>query len=314
MQEQRSSISSFKRFLLRILLPLLCIIVVAGSAFNYLFEKMVIMKSESGEAYKVHRIINEHHPDEIAILGSSRAESGYIPDSLGENFFNYGIRGSKYDVTLFFLEEECKKKKNRPWVILNIDMDGLRTGRFNPGVLIPSAYHPSVKKLLADEYRPYHALQATRFFGHYETYIREYLKMRVLGAKLSNKGASLERLCASKQEFDSLVSERKKTPTAFELDTALLARMNTLIATHPDRYFIFVLAPLHSSCFEKFTNEQEVYSFFDRLNAMRNVHVFNFSKLPLADSMFLNTSHVSYNGAAVFSHLLRDSLIALGVK
>src|SRR6185437_1473174 len=122
MPERNLSISSFKRFLLRILLPFAGIISLAGLVFTYVFEQKIILNSQIVGAFKVNRIMKETHPDEIPIFGSSRAEGGFIPDSLGSNYFTYGLSGSKYDVTLFFLEEECKKKKNNPWILLNVDL------------------------------------------------------------------------------------------------------------------------------------------------------------------------------------------------
>ena len=112
MEKQNLYTSNFKEYLYRILLPLLLIVGCAGFIFSYFFEEKIIYKSQNGGAYKVNRILKETHPDEIPIFGSSRAEGGIIPDSLGSNYFNYGLSGSKYDVTLFFLEEECKKVKN----------------------------------------------------------------------------------------------------------------------------------------------------------------------------------------------------------
>src|SRR4051812_1211544 len=106
MPEQNSSTSSFKQFLLRMLLPLIFILSGAGLLFNYFFEKVIILNSELCGVYKINRIISETHPNEIPIFGSSRAEYGLFPDSLGHDFFNYGLSATQYDVTLFFLEQE----------------------------------------------------------------------------------------------------------------------------------------------------------------------------------------------------------------
>lgn len=314
MPEHNLYTSSFKRFLLRILLPLLCLIIAAGTLFNYAFEKLVIMNSKISGAYKVERIIRETHTDEIPIFGSSRAEGGYIPDSLGVNFFNYGLSGTKYDVLLFFLEQECKKKKSRPWVIMNIDLEGLTYGIGNPANYVPGSYKPELRKIMGDQYHPWYALLATRFYGLYEHYTREYLKDKMTNPKFTNKGASLEQVEYSEAKFAELVAERRKTATTFKITPALLTRMNAIITAHPERYFIFVVAPVHSSCFDGWTNAAEADAFFAALNAMKNAHVFNFSKQPLADKMFLNTTHVNYKGAAVFCHALKDSLISIGVK
>ena len=128
MHTENSSISNFKKYVLKILLPVLLIVGVMATAFCFLFEKNIILANENCGAYKVNRIINLNNPNEIPILGSSRAEASFIPEILGVNYFNYGLEGTQENVMLFFIREECKKKsKKSPFIILNIDLDGINT-------------------------------------------------------------------------------------------------------------------------------------------------------------------------------------------
>jgi len=74
-----------------------------------------------------------------------------------------------------------------------------------------------------------------------------------------------------------------------------------------------VIPPYHSSYFENYANVDDVGRFLNMLRANSNVKVFDFSRMPLPDSMFLNTTHINYKGAILFSHRLKDSLVSIGV-
>ena len=314
MQGPNSSISSFRRFLNRVLLPFIAIVGGAGLLFNYFFEQQFVIKNQGCGAYKVNRILNETDPHEIPIFGSSRAEGCFLPDSLGKNFFNYGLAGTKYDVTLFFLEQECKKKKNTPWILLNFDLDGLLHGLGDIANYIPNSDRGPVRDLLGNEYKPYFSIPFLKYYGRYETYLRSYLNKRIELTKVINKGAAIEKNELPKKEFDLLVSQRKYLETSFACDTLLKKKLFQIIAANGNRSFVFVISPYHSSFFEKFMNPADAAKFIDSLRTYKNVTVFDFSKMPLADSMFLNTSHINFKGAKVFNKSLRDSLKTIGVQ
>jgi len=312
MAEQNSSISNFREFLLRVLLPLFFIFSGAGFVFNYFFEKEIILKSPICGAYKVNRIITETHPQEIPIFGSSRAGGGFIPDSLGSDLFNYGLSGTNYDVALFFLKQECRKIKTTPWIILNFDLDGMTYGRGDIGNYILNANNPEIEALLGADYRGYFSVPFIKYYGRYENYFGLFLSDRIELTKITNKGASLEKNRLPQKEFNDLVSERKNTSHTFRNDPVLEQRLLHIMNTNSNRQFIFVIAPYHTSYFQGYTNQAPEQAFLDTLRSFKNAKVFDFSKLPLADSMFLNTTHINYKGAVIFNHLLRDSLKALG--
>lgn len=295
------------------LLPAVFILAIAGVAFNYFFEQQVILKSQICGAYKVNRIITETHQNEIPIFGSSRAEGSFIPDSLGADFFNYGLSGSKYDVTLFFLEEECKKKKNTPWIILNLDLEGLSYGLGDVSNYIPNSGYGPVKQLLGNDYQPFFRIPLIRYYGRYEAYFRDYVNTRIQLTRFTNKGASIEKNVLTEKLFRDLVQQRRNTPTAFTNDSTLLHKLLQIISSHQQRQFVFVVSPYHSSFFVKFMPDGADY-FFSRVKQFPNVHVFDFGRFPLSDNEFINTSHLNLAGAEKFNRILRDSLYALGVR
>ncbi len=311
MPEQSSSISNFRRFLTRMLLPLILVISAGGYLFNYFFEQQVIFKSEIGGAYKVNRIIKETHADEIPIFGSSRAEGCYIPDSLGSNYFNYGLSGTKYDVTLFFVEEECKKQKNNPWILLNLDLDGLLYGQGDIANYIPNADYPPARALIGAEYKPYFKIPFVKYYGRFENYFRLLLSGKIELTKFTNKGAALEKNSLLPEQFNQMVRDRETTPTTFVTESKLKTRLRQTISRYSDRKFVFVVAPYHSSYFTLYENMQDAQRFIQELRSYKNVTVFDFSRLPMADSMFMNTTHINYKGATLFNRYLRDSIRAM---
>ena len=313
MAEQNSSISNFRRFLTRILLPLILIVSVAGAFLDYFFGKKIILCSELCGAYKVNRILTETHLDEIPIFGSSRAEGSFIPDSLGSNYFDYGLSGTKCDVLLFFLEQECRKTKHKPSIILNLDLEGIIYGTGDLANYVPDGNYTSVQELLGKDYKAYYHIPFIRYYGFFETYTRNYLNNKLQLTKFSNKGAALEKNIQPGDQFQALITERRNTTTIFEADSALTVRLTAMITSHPSRNFIFVVAPYHNSYFERFPNLSDARHFLDMLRTYKNVRVFDFSTLPLSDNQFLNTSHVNYKGAIIFNRCLRDSLRAIGV-
>ncbi len=314
MEKQNSSISSFKRFIVKILAPFLIIVGVAGWIFNYFFEQQIILKSQISGAYKVNRIISETHPNEIPIFGSSRAIMGLIPDSLGNDHFNYGINGAYFNVTLFFLEEECKKKKARPQIIINLDPFGLRNGIGDISSYLYNAGNPEIKELLDTVYKPYFGIPVLKYYGYYENYYRIYLTNRIGSDKVANNGAMYERNTMPKKDFDKMVAERNDAMPLYEMNDVLKNKLFSIISGHPERYFIFVISPYHSSCRMADSLDKLNEDLCRQLVSYKNVKLFDCGKLPLTDDMFFNPSHLSYKGAIVFTKAFKDSLNSIGIR
>jgi hypothetical protein len=311
MSQTNSSTSSFKLFLVKVLLPFLLSLIVAGYLFGLFFEKKVILNSAICGAYKVDRIINETHPDEIPIFGSSRADGGYIPDMLGANYFNYGLNGTGPNVMLFFLKEECKKRKNHPVIILNFDLAGFVHPLGDISNYIYNSGYLPVRELLGKNYKTMYSIPFIKYYGQYESYLKYYLNNKMNITMYTNKGASVEKNKMTKERFNELVNERKLTHETFRHDTAMENEYMQIISENPQRLFVFVIAPYHSSYFAKFENLPDAENFIDTLKKKKNVKVFDFSKENYPDSLFINTMHLNYTGAVRFNKDLKDSLAKL---
>lgn len=311
---QSSSISNFRHFVRSILLPLALLLAAAGWVTDIAFTRLVIFHNAGCGAYKVNRIINELHENEIPIFGSSRAEGCFIPDSLGPNYFNYGLSGTKYDVTLFFLQEECKKQKKTPWILLNLDLDGLLYSIGDLSNYIPDSREQSVRELLGNNNSFYFTIPFIRYYGRYETYMRQSLVDKMELTKFSDKGAAIEKNILPPAQFNALVDERRATTTIFTVEQKLFSGLSDLIKSHPERKFIFIVSPYHSSFFVKFENEHGYRALADNLLHLRNVRFLDYSRLLMPDNCYMNTSHLNLKGALIFNRLVRDSLKKMGVQ
>ena len=248
-----SSTSNFKKFFLKILLPFTGCAVVFGFAFQYVFEKKIILNSQINGSYKVNRIINSVNTNEIPIFGSSRAEGGFVPSIFGPNYFNYGIAGTQDNVLLFFLKEECKKNKETP-ILINFDIDGFSYTLGDIANYIYNANYAPIKELIGEKDDAIFNIPFVKYYGYYEYYLKMYMSTKINLTKITDNGASLELNQLTKSKFDELVNQRLATTDGFNNDRNLEREFMDIIKNNPKRTFIIAISPYHSSCFHKFKN------------------------------------------------------------
>jgi hypothetical protein len=305
--QHNSSISNFKRSCYRLLLPSLAAIVLLCYVLNYVFERVIIGGSEMSGAYKVNRIINKTDPREIPIFGSSRAEGSYIPDSIGSNVFDYGISGTQDDIWLFFLQKELKKQKTTP-IIINLDLEGLNAEKGDAGYWLYNADNPDVRRIIGNDWKPYYSFPLVKYFGKIEYYVADYLNTKKQVTKVVTKGASLERNEISDAAFKELVDARLKAGETFRNDTGIFRHMLQVLQTVKNRNIYFVIAPYHPSYQRSHVNTKQANEFIAYLRTIPNVKVLYYATMPLPDNCFMNTTHVNYKGAQVFSSQLKKDL------
>jgi hypothetical protein len=303
-----SSISSFKRKPLLNILFYLVVVIILALGFQHFFERKIMLKSESSGTYKVNRILNFTDPDETPIFGPSTAEGALIPSLLGQDFFNYGLSGVKDDVLLFFLEQECKKTKHNPNVLMVFTLDGFTYGIGDPNNYIMNSSNPDVKKLIGDNYKFYYQIPFIKYYGQYEWYIKDYLNQRMMLTKYMERGASIEKNILTKERFDNLIEERKNTTTWFKNDSLLEKRFLDLIKKNPNRHFIIVIPPFHTSYFDQYKNYDDALHFLTFLSKFPNISVLNYSHHFYPDDCYFNTTHLNYKGALLFNKILKDTL------
>lgn len=311
MHKENSSISNFKKYVVKIMLPVGLAVTAISFVFTYFFEQNIILSNESGGAYKINRIINVTDANEIPIFGSSRAEASFVPGILGNNYFNYGLEGTQENVMLFFIKEECRKNKKSPWLILNIDLDGINTKSGDLANYLYNSNNEGVKQLMAERYEWHFAIPFIKYVGQFENYTRNYLNNRIQLTKYSDKGAFIDKIVLPKKMMDELIEYRKKNQDVFLNEPGLKEKFFRTVKSYPGRKFIFVVPPYHSCYFTNYKNPEDAKVFLDELRSMSNVRVFDFSNVIYPDSLFINTTHLNYNGAVRFTKEFKDSLNTL---
>lgn len=306
MKNPNSFTFNFKKFLFRIIIPVSVCIFIVGQLLNYAFEKFVILNSQVGGVSKVNRILIKTSLNEIPILGSSRAEGSFIPELLGDQYFNYGISGTQDDVTIFFLEEELKKKKETP-VLVNFDLDGINFGLGDVGNYLYNSKNAEVQRLLGDHNNILYSVPFLKYHGKFESYVKYFLNEKLNLTKYTNKGGSFELNVLPAKKFDELVKEREAATTIFNNNLLLTENLCALLAK-TTRPIVFVIAPYHKSFFKNYRNRADAEKFLHNLAEYPNVRIINFSKVDYPDSLYLNTTHLNYLGAKIFTQQLKDSL------
>lgn len=308
MEQQNLSISSFKKFLVRIVLPFVILVVTIAAILNYYFEKKIVLGSANAGVYKVNRIITETHPNEVGFFGSSRAEGTFLPDSLVKDGFNYGIFGSQDNVICFFLNEECKKQGKTTPLIINFDLDGLDYSIGDQSNYIyNSGYHP-VKSLLGSEYKNIFRIPFVKYSGYFEMYTKAYINDKLNLTRYTNKGASVEKIETSAAYFEELINRQLKAERVFKNEPELETELGRIIKSNPQRKFIFVITPYHESFFNGYSNIQDAENYLASLKKNTNVAVLDFSRINFPNEYFYDTRHLNLKGAFAFNRILRDSL------
>ena len=277
-------------------------------SFQYFFEKRVILGSESAAAYKVNRILYQQHPNEIPIFGPSTAQGDLIPSVLGPDFFDYGIDGVREDVLLFFMEQECRKQKANRHLVAVFTMEGFTYGLGDLNAYIPNSNSPAVRNLLGDNYKLYYSIPFIKYYGQYDSYLKDYLNERMMLTKYKDRGASIEKDIITPEKFNTLVRDRMNSVGRFRNDTVLEQRFVRLVRDHPDRDFVILIPPFHPSYFNKFENYDDALRFFSYLSQFPNIRILNYSHQFYPDDCYLNTTHLNYRGAVLFNNMIKDTL------
>lgn len=303
--ETSSSTSSFRRALLRVLLPVPAVIVVLCLLVDKLFFTQVILKNTTAGSYKTWRVFNEMHKEEIPIFGSSRAAGSYVSGEIDARCFNYGIEKTMIDLVSIFLTEELKKDKSGP-IIINWDYEIFRADKGNVAHFIPSIDQPSIAGYVGGNTHWFHHYPAVRFFNVYDDYLKSYIGERSGSSKISNGGFFVT-FTPTPAQFQKMAATRRKAIFTWTDQVEKQAAWEKLLGS-TQRPIVLVVAPYHSSYYESFRNMEGATAYLNRLDALPNVMVLDFGRMPFPDSAYQNTTHVNYTGAVKFSRALGQEL------
>ena len=305
MEKQNSSIFNFSIFFLKTLI----VILIIGFTFSLIFEKLIINDSPAIGASKINRILTLQKTKEIPIFGSSRAECSFIPSIIGPNFYNYGISGTQANIHLFLLEQELKKNKTSP-VILNFDLAGLV---FSDGDIIN--YIPNwkyTKNIIENKGEFYYNIPFVKYFGQYEKYFASYIQEKKNLTITTDNGAVLQKNKQTKEKFESLVIRRRGEREESKINDQLAKKFDSLIH-FTKRQIILVVSPYHNSCFNKNANYDKSYDYLNELEKNKNITVLDLKDFVKDDDLFMNTTHLNYEGAIIFSKKIKELLATMNI-
>lgn len=300
----------FGRLCLRILLPLAVVWAVAAWATERVVRDKFIAETPSHGAAKLYRI-QSADTGEIAIIGSSRALSTYIPDSLGPRYYNYGVNGIGYSVMDIFLGQVLARGGHQP-VIVNFDYEMFYDQVGDINSYLPHMDIPALKSLLQRNgyYQPQFALMGLRYFGCIDAFAKDWLNERLELTRAINKGAALDKTPFDQAHLDRTIAQRRDSILDIKPRQGLLDSLYQRFATHPERRFFLTVAPYHPS-YEASLSDATLHwaeAFFRKVDALPNADVLRWDVHAWPDRYFLNTTHVKLEGAILATALLKASI------
>lgn len=299
------------RFAWRVVLPYVAVLAVACVGLDRAVERGLLFTSSVAGAYKVHRILAEPHPDEVPVVGSSRAKCCYAPSHLGVPAFNYGLNGADFDVALFFMEQALAQPGTQPLVV-NVDYDwwGGRLG--DPANYVASAEYPAVRALLGPAYQPVYRVPLLRHFGLFDEYVSDFLKSRLTVTEDVDQGAGLLLGQQPPARWAQLMAlARAGRYDDIRLDTSRLQQLLRLVDAHPERRWVFVVAPYHPAYLEGLGDLADTEAWLAELDARPHVTLLDYARAPYADSLWFDPKHLNRAGAQRFSEELGAALAPL---
>ncbi|HTV39355.1 MAG TPA: hypothetical protein VMF08_02160 [Candidatus Sulfotelmatobacter sp.] len=259
-----------------------------GIGIDAVFTRYIVLRGPNSPSGRIAHLL-ELNPNEIPVFGTSRVRSM----DLGTNGFNYAQDAASFALTDVFLQIELAKKKTTPIVVEFQFSDSGTLG--DEAYLIPFAGDPRIRSVLSQFHKMSwrYFVPGLRYFGYYDWMLQDYLNERRSFYRVTR--GSIEYLRSppfNQARFNQIVRQRLDADNGFLIDDSLTGRLIDEIKTHPQRLFILVATPVHRSCFHNFQNEDHLKSIEARLEAMPNVELIDWSRLPYPDTAFADTVHL----------------------
>ena len=279
------------------------------------FTKNCTSGLSNSPSNKIQRLFYESHNEETPIFGSSRAEKGYYCDSLGADFYNYGMPNASFGVIQLLLKPELKKNKTSP-IVIDIHHDFFKHDAYeniNIATYLPFINkNDTIKDFLATNGRlnNYQQIPGLRYYGFYTDYLRPMVSSR---SKTENtmyiKGGVFDTKKSSTATLEKRISAREAKKLHFEVDSAAQEKLLRIIETNPERKFVFVVSPYHKSAKKTVDNFEEMLNYFNKLDAQfENVIFIYFNTDNYSDDLWKDTVHLNIFGAKKFSGELSREL------
>lgn len=288
------------RFLRFVVLVFACTVVLA--LINDFACRWFISQSTGNPIYKMERLWQSGNKDEIAIVGSSRAQANYVPSLIAANCFNYGCDGLGYAETLFHLTALKARGGDAP-IIINYDPWWVTISKLGKYIgdyrLAPASGRVS----------GIDAIPGIRLYGYLRKSVTDWLNAKAAVTKVIDNGAVLLKNSRSGSEWE--VINGKQQPYSFKRDEESCSIfIETLSGFAPRKVYVAV-GPCSKRFMELFEGRDELERFMKELAALDNVCVVNlFGDDRFTDADFVDTTHLNIDGARKFTRSLIESLRA----
>jgi hypothetical protein len=260
-------------------------------------------------------LLEDSTNSEIPVFGSSFAMTGYYPDSLGPEFYNYGRPAYNLQKIKLMLDIELNKNKQGP-ILIDFHM-GLLKAKEQPNVdlknYLPFISRRDVREFLKanNQNASYQHLYGLRYYGLYQDYIADFLKRDSSYPTYYHKGGEFYRKPTSRAVLKKSIEKNSSQKGTFTRNPGLEQVFFQLLRSHPDRKFILIISPYHKSIYR---SRMEVDAMWDYLKGLKtnfdNIEILKFDGRDLPDDHFRDAMHLNEKGARLFSAQLKKELIS----
>lgn len=301
--------SEMKKFLLSI--AAILGVVIALLLANDALCKAMIFSSTGTPQYKMWRLFEGYPKGEIAILGSSRAQSGIVPSIIGDNVFNYGLDGSTQYETVLHLHAVVARRDTAP-IIVNLDPWGIHGNelRGDYSLVTKRAHIPTAEQKLPVV--NWDAYSGARFFGQLRPIVSKWLNSKISGTKAIAEGAIITKDSLNDNEWKTVM--QKFDSPAFEVNAEVMKDFDAIL-TKPHAPIIFVISPVTRFWYEKFASDESNVSgltkLIARLGAYQNTVVIDLMTTNVekySNAEFFDPTHLNEHGARRFSEELAECI------
>ena len=259
-----------------------------------------IAQSTGNPIYKMERLWQSGDKEEIAIVGSSRAQSNYVPSLIATNCFNYGCDGQGYAETLFHLTALMARGGDAP-IIINFDPWWITISK-DPGYVGDYRLAPNSGRVCGVD-----AIPGIRFYGYLRKSVTDWLNAKAAVTKVIDNGAVLLKNSRSSSEWEIINGKQK--PYSFRRDEESCAIFKKILRGFGPRKVYVVVAPCSKRFMELFEGLDEFDQFMKELDDMPNVSVVNtFGDSRFTDADFVDTTHLNIDGARKFTLFIMEAI------
>ena len=289
------------RFLRFMGIVFICTIILA--LINEWACRWLISQSTGNPIYKMERLYGNADNNEIAIVGSSRAQAHYVPSLISTNCFNYGCDGQSFGETLFHLSALKKRGGGAP-IIVNFDPWWSTISGSDGSFVCDYRLAPQSGRVHGVD-----AIPGIRFYGCLRKSVTDWLNAKQSVTKVIDNGAVLQKHSRSASEWK--VINEKLIPRSFVRDEEACLKFKKVLSGLSPRKVYVVIPPCSTRFMDLFKGLDVLCQYMKELDSIPNVTVVNMlvdKRFSQAD--FVDTTHLNIEGAYKFTSFLVELIDA----